>query len=360
VIPLPTQDLARIVDATAALWTPWRRKRILLTGATGFFGCWLLESLGAANRALGLELEIYAQSRAPDKFIARVPHLGRDAGIRWIACEPVRISVAELRDAQAREVPQLDAMIHLVTEADGGATVANPKAAFETIAGTTRSALALAAATGVQRFLFTSSGSVYAREPAAPERIPETQAVVPEPADYRLVHAIGGRAKWVAEQHCAEYAERHGFDVAVARGFTFVGPHLPLQGKFALGNFLGDALNGRDIHIQGDGTPVRSYLYAADLAVWLWRILLRGISARPYNVGSEHAASLREVADTVRREVAPAAAVKVLSRSDPARPPDRYVPDTTRARTELGLSETIMLPEALRRTAAWFRQCERR
>lgn len=354
---LPAQDLAQIVRSTGALWEPLRGGNILITGATGFFGRWLLESLEALNRELGLDLRVIAQSRDPAAFLQRAPHLGPESGIRWWRSHPSALTAAALREATG--AGGLAAIVHLVTEADNAALVARPDLAEETIVGSTRTALDLARQTGARHLLFTSSGSVYAAgNGAGPARLPEDHPLVGLSGARDSGHAIGGICKHRAEELCVAAAESSGLHATIARCFTFAGPGMPLRGKFALGNFLDDALHGRDIVIQGDGQAVRSYLYAADLAVWLWTIMRRGAAGRAYNVGSEAAVTIREAADTVRDNLAPQAPVRVLGAGGAGA--TRYVPDTRRARNELPLCETVALPEAVRRTASWLRQYERR
>ena len=142
-------------------------------------------------------------------------------------------------------------------------------------------------------------------------------------------------------------------ETAIARCFAFVGPHLPLDTGFAAGNFIRDALRGGPIQVKGDGTPRRSYLYAADLAAWLWTILVEGRPGRAYNVGSDADLSIRELADEVRKVVAPQADVTVAKQPEPGKLAERYVPDITRARTDLRLGVWISLQDAIARTVAW-------
>ena len=121
----------------------------------------------------------------------------------------------------------------------------------------------------------------------------------------------------------------------------------------------GVALQQRDVvvldELAGDGSAVRSYLYAADMTTWLWRILARGSPGRAYNVGSERAVSIAELARAVARASGETQRIEVRGQSDALRPVDRYVPSTARARTELGLVERTPLDEALHRTLQWHR-----
>jgi dTDP-glucose 4,6-dehydratase len=203
----------------------------------------------------------------------------------------------------------------------------------------------------------TSSGAVYGRQPPEVTHIPEDFPFSPDQPGIRNAYAEGKRA---AEELClaASRPNAHGGSVhaTIARCFAFVGPHLPLNIHFAIGNFIRDALAGRPIHVGGDGTPWRSYLYAADLVEWLLVILLNGQAGRPYNVGSETAVSIRELADRVATVAATEQPeqgrpdVLVARQPHQGVPSERYVPDCGRARTELGLIPATSLDTAILRT----------
>jgi dTDP-glucose 4,6-dehydratase len=140
----------------------------------------------------------------------------------------------------------------------------------------------------------------------------------------------------------------------VARCFAFVGPYVNLDAHFAIGNFISDRLHHRPIRVQGDGSPVRSYLYASDLTVWLWTILFQGQSRRAYNVGSEEALNIAALAREVAAALPPEVDVNIASAATAGGTVHRYVPCTARAREELGVRAEVSLREAICRTHAWF------
>jgi dTDP-glucose 4,6-dehydratase len=240
----------------------------------------------------------------------------------------------------------------MATETDQVAAAARPSLEFDTAVEGTRRVLAFAAERGVSGMLYTSSGAIYGRQPTGLMHIPEDATIAPSPNDAGAAYAHGKRA---AEFLCAAAHAETSVDVKIARLFAFVGPHLPMDAGYAVGNFIRDAVAGGPIRIAGDGTPMRSYLYAADLAWWLWTILLAGVPARAYNVGSDADLSIRELADTVARTLGGAAEVEVAKQPVPGAPPQRYVPDATRAREELGLAPLVTLEDGIARTAEWYR-----
>jgi dTDP-glucose 4,6-dehydratase len=238
-------------------------------------------------------------------------------------------------------------VLHAATPASLKVNLETPRLMFETVVEGTRRALEVARRSGARRFLLTSSGAVYGRQPPELTHVPEEHPGGPDPCDPGSAYGEGKRA---AELLACLAAREHGFDAIIARCFAFSGPYLPLDLHFAIGNFVRDALAGGPIRIGGDGTPCRSYLHGADLAAWLLALLGRAPSGRPFNVGSERAVSIGELARIVARELG-APGVEIAKAPTPGRPAERYVPSTRRAREELGVAETFTLEESILRMA---------
>ena len=99
---------------------------------------------------------------------------------------------------------------------------------------------------------------------------------------------------------CVEYFKEYNVPSKIARCFAFVGPHLTLDIHYAIGNFIKHYIDETNIVIKGNGLVYRSYLYAADLCIWLYTILLKGTVCEPYNVGSDEYFSLYEIAKKVK------------------------------------------------------------
>ena len=146
--------------------------------------------------------------------------------------------------------------------------------------------------------------------------------------------------------------EEAGIEVKIARLFAFVGPYLPLDRHFAVGNFSATAWPaGRSHHGRRYAVPLLSVRRRP--GVWLWTILVNGAAGRPYNVGSDRPLSIEAVARTVADALSPSVEVTRAGTPDPAVPPARYVPDASRARSELGLEEWIGFEDGVRRTLQW-------
>ena len=336
-------DLDHVLAVTGHLWDELRAARIFITGGTGFFGCWLLESLLWANDTLRLDASVVVLTRNRSGFEEKAPHLARHPAVQ---VHDGDVCTFTFPDGEFSHI------VHAATESSSMLDRRDPLAMFETIVGGTQRVLEFARRCGARRFLLTSSGAVYGRQPADLTHVPEDYVGAPDPAQPTSVYGEGKRA---AELLCAIYANDR-LQPTIARCFAFVGPYLPLDAHFAVGNFIRDALTGGPIRVSGDGTPYRSYLYAADLAIWLWTILLRGRAVRPYNAGSEDAISIEDLATLVARQVTGEANVRIAETPVAANQPQRYVPCTRRARHELSVAATVGIEQALMCTLTWHQR----
>ena len=299
-------------------------KRLFMTGGTGFFGKSLFRHCADLAH---IDIVLLLHER-DELVVGELPFLN---GRR------VEVVRGDVRDF---DFPDVDCDYIYHGAATSSRIVPDEEMRSVVVEGTRRVLEFAKRNRRLSKLLFVSSGAVYGNRHGAPRK--EEGSCAPE--------STYGRSKLEAEYLCRS----SGLPCCIARGFAFVGEYLPIDAHFAIGNFIRDVLQNKPICIHGDGTPIRSYLYAADLALWLWTILFRGTSTRVYNVGSDQSVSIIELAQEVVAALRPESQIEVLQKAVPGAPIHRYLPDTRRSLEELGLKQRIDLQEAILRTARWY------
>jgi nucleoside-diphosphate-sugar epimerase len=342
---VPETDLDRMFyGLSESDWGYFSNKRLFVTGGSGFIGKWLLSALLIANQRLALKCRIEVLTRSPKHFRECTPQIACADGV-----------ILHQGDVRNFDFPKgsFDIIVHGATDV---VAQHKPLETFSTCLDGTRRVLEFARVSDSQDFLLTSSGAVYGQHPSEPTGLSEDYLGGPDPTSPLSAYGEGKRvSEWLA---CAVGAETK-LKVKIARIYAQVGPYLPLNKHFAIGNFINDALAKREIIIRGDGTPFRSYLYAADTAIWLWAMVIRGQPGRAWNVGGAVGLSIADLAARVSSLLGSNKGIKIMTPIDPAMNIECYIPNIHRAISELHLPPSLDLNESILRTADWV-ICNRR
>lgn len=294
-------------------------KRIFLTGATGFFGVWMLTTLVHVKNALGSDLKLVVLSRNPASFLKLHPEF--EDHVEFICGDLCHFQYGR------RDITHL---IHMATT-NAAETFAGQDqlSKLELLYGGTQNLLAQCEGR-LESVLMTSSGVAYGTGQV--EKVAETTPGLLDTTDERSALALG---KMVAEFLVSTAAAKLHYKFAIARCFSFAGPYLPLDLHYAFGNFIRNAQLNEPIVIKGDGRDRRSYLYIGDAMAWLLNLLLDPHNSI-YNVGSENDLTIFELATKITRRTGNALPIKVLSESKQNDNFHRagYTPSTGKIRTD--------------------------
>jgi nucleoside-diphosphate-sugar epimerase len=320
-----------------------RGRRIFVTGGTGFVGRCLLDYLRDSVDYHGAGTRVTILSRSSERFLEAFPVY---RGLPWL----------DFVAGDLKNLPRIDANAYtdLIHGAADTHSRADAMSWLDQLVDGTRQVLDLARDVGVQRLLFISSGAVYGPQPHNVATLREDHPFAPSTMNVR---AIYGHGKRMAEHLCAQYATSSGLECVIARCFAIVSPHIPLDGPYAMGNFLRDALAGQGIQIAGSGRTIRSYIDGRDMAHWMLSLLRWGRSGEAYNVGSDQPFSMLELA-TIIRDI-----VGINQPIDVYDPDERsgfsvYLPEIVKA-GNLGLRIDTPLREALTQTVCTLQAAAR-
>jgi dTDP-glucose 4,6-dehydratase len=204
-------------------------------------------------------------------------------------------------------------------------------------------------------FLFTSSGAVYGDQPQSITHISEHQD-----QPYSELTSAYAKGKKLAESMCAQAGQAGLCSPIIARLFAFSGHYLPRDTHFAIGNFVQNVLDRKPIHINSDGQARRSYLYGADMAIWLWSALAKRSSPHPLHIGSEQSVSILELALAVARvsttELNFVPEIKVAIPTANSEKYHQYIPNNSATKSHLNVQEWTSLETGI---ALMVRDCLR-
>lgn len=338
--PLDASDLEEVSARLQGMAELLRGARVLIPGGSGFVGAWLLETALHLDSKFHLGLRLVVLTRNPQAFRHRSPHLALDPRLEVYA-----------HDMGSGPPPkELGAITHLIHAASDVSLKLDPQqalAALRVLDRGTEDLLQAAEGWPLKRMLYLSSPAVY--DPwVSKDAWQSDVADAPPTPNLNLTYATGKR---VAELRMVLHAQHTGQVAVIARLCALLGPLMPLQGGFAAGNFIRDTLRRKPIQILSDGSPVRTYQYTVDLAVWLWTLLLVGDSCATYNVGGDTPISLKDFANKVDG-LGSRSGVEILGRAEPGRGPDVLAPPVGKA-AFLGLRNEVTLDEAIQRTLDW-------
>ena len=340
--PLPKDDLEDIVKRTLDFWPKLKGQNIFITGGTGFFGHWLVESFLEANDKLALGAKAYLLTRNINNVFERSPHLSKRNDLVWIE-----------GDIATFDLPEgiFPVVIHAATDTYDKGVKESPDNIIATIVDGTRRVLFFAKQAKTNTLLYVSSGAVYGPQPVDCLRLHEDMPVIDE---NDITNTPYARGKVMAEKLCAQFAKETSISIKIVRCFAFIGPLLPLDKHFAIGNFIRDAIINKNIEISGNGKSQRTYLYASDLSVYLWTIISKGCSLKPYNIGGGRIVNVFELAQSVIIALNSGVTIDIQS-NHTSKQFSKYVPDIDLIKNELGLTPEVTLEQAIVKTALWNR-----
>jgi nucleoside-diphosphate-sugar epimerase len=338
------QDFACIVEQAKLSFDQLKGGHIFLTGGTGFIGTWMLEAIRFVNESQGANIQVTILTRNPEIFHSKYPHLFEHTNFHYIAGDVVTLPYEKLAD-----FGKFTHLIHAATDASAELNEVNPLQMFDTVVIGTRQILDFAVKEKISKILYLSSGAVYGQQAPGVDYVAEDSVSAPDCLNPKNTYAEGKRA---SEMLCAIYGKQFGCQIVVARIFALLGPLLNLNIHFAAGNFIRDAISGKKISVSGDGRPERSYLYPSDLVVWLLAMLTHGKSGAAYNAGSEEGVSIADLAKLTSSLIGNQG-YEILGLSDSGWNPGRYVPSSQLIQKQLGVTQTVNLAEAIKRTAYW-------
>lgn len=352
-------DLDMMCDSLKEEFGRMSGKKLLLTGGAGFLGHYFVQAALHWNTLIGKDSE-FIHVAVYDNFVRGMP-----TWLSRLQADPTLSLVRhDIRNPLPANIGDFQFIIHAASIASPTYYRKDPIGTMDANVNGLRMLLEYARSQDlkgqpIEGCLFFSSSEIYG-DPS-PENIPT-------PETYRgLVSCTGPRAcydeaKRYGETLCVNFAQQLGIPVKVARPFNNYGPGLKISDRRVMPDFVRNIMSGQDIIMLSDGSPRRTFCYAADAVTGYYKVLVKGHNGEAYNIGVEEPeismAELAEKLASLARDLFGYKGKVMRQASQDASylvdNPNRRCPIITKARTHLGYNPRVSLNDGMKRSLIWY------
>lgn len=287
------EDLKR----AASIDLPWERlcnKTILLSGASGMIGSFLVDLLMYCNRNLGTNCRILALGRNIKKNQERFSYCFDDPNFKFISHD---INLPLPHDSERI----IDFVVHLASNTHPVAYATDPVGTVLTNILGTKNMLEYAIAHQAERFAFASSNEIYGENRGDIELFSEDYCGY---IDCNTLRAGYTESKRCGEALCQAYLKQYGLDIVIPRFTRTYGPTMLTSDTKVISQFILNALDGKDIVLKSAGTQHYSFTYVSDAVIGLLTVLLKGEIGNAYNIAdSAGDIMLKDLAEIVAKHM---------------------------------------------------------
>lgn len=280
------------IQSVANIELPWEKLKnctVLLSGATGLLGSFLVDVLMEKN-TLGLNCTVYALGRSEEKARERFSRWSNTELLRFI---PYDVNKPFIRD----DIGKIGYVLHLASNTHPMQYATDPIGTITTNIIGLQNMLEFAVAHEADRFAFASSNEIYGENRGDVELFTESYCGY---IDSNTLRAGYPESKRCGEALCQAYRTQKGLDVVIPRFTRSYGPTMQLSDTKAISQFIKKGIAGENIVLKSSGTQYYSYTYMADAISGLLTVLLKGESGEAYNIADEASnITLRDLAKQI-------------------------------------------------------------
>lgn len=287
--PLYREDIEKVAGQ-ALPWDKLKNRSLLVSGATGLIGSFLIDVILFLNTERNLNCKIYALGRSEEKAKDRFGYCYDSPQLQFL---PYDVNKPFIRD----DIGDVDYVLHLASNTHPVAYATDPIGTITTNIIGTQNMLEFAFAHHAKRCAFASSNEIYGENRGDVEKFEEGYCGY---IDCNTLRAGYPESKRCGEALCQAYIKQKDMDIVIPRLTRSYGPTMLMSDTKAISQFIRKAINGEDIVLKSEGTQYYSYTYMADAVCGLLYVLLLGEKGNAYNIADEASdITLRDLAQTI-------------------------------------------------------------